>query len=152
MIRGFTGKYRFLSNFFPAPVFHIDHVFSCNEVAFQAAKNLTPEWRQKFHSLSPRDARALGQTVPLRENWDNIKGAIMLQLEVEKFLSNLELAEMLLGTGARHLEETNHWGDRFFGVDAWTGKGKNILGYTAMVTRGLLGGAGVVPNPRILVQ
>lgn len=150
MVRGFTGKYRFLSNFFLLPVFHIDHEFSCNECAFQAAKTLEPVERKQFHGLAPKDARAFGQTVQLRDRWDFIKGGIMMQLVVEKYTANPLAADWLLDTGARHLEETNHWGDRFFGVDGMSGKGKNILGYSTMVMRGFLGGTGVVPNPRRL--
>lgn len=62
-----------------------------------------------------------------------------------KFSQNPHLGAKLLASGARYIEETNWWGDWFFGK--CRGKGLNVLGDSLMETRGRLGGVGVVPAP-----
>lgn len=42
---------------------------------------------------------------------------------------------MLIATGDAILREGNHWGDRFWGVDARTGEGENHLGRLLMELR-----------------
>lgn len=51
----------------------------------------------------------------------------------EKFSQNKDLKKMLLDTGDSYLEETNTWGDTYWGV--CNGVGKNHLGDILMDTR-----------------
>ena len=67
----------------------------------------------------------------------------MREIVWAKFVQNPELAAKLLATGGRRLEETNWWGDRFWGV--YQGEGKNVLGFVLMETRDRLAGAKHAP-------
>ncbi len=59
----------------------------------------------------------------------------MLYCVLDKFTRNPQLREMLLATGDKYLEETNHWGDKYWGVDYKTGVGFNKLGVILMDVR-----------------
>ena len=60
----------------------------------------------------------------------------MEELILLKFRANSDLRDRLLATGHCFLEETNNWGDRFWGV--CEGVGENHLGRILMRVRGLL--------------
>ena len=51
----------------------------------------------------------------------------------QKFTNHSHLTEMLLLTAPHELEETNHWGDVFWGV--CDGEGENWLGKILMEVR-----------------
>ena len=57
----------------------------------------------------------------------------MAYLVREKFTTNQKLQKQLLATGDQHLEETNKWGDTFWGV--CNGVGSNHLGKILMKVR-----------------
>ena len=57
----------------------------------------------------------------------------MSSIVFEKFYRNKELRKKLLETGDRYLEETNWWGDDFWGV--CNGEGRNELGKILMKVR-----------------
>ena len=52
-----------------------------------------------------------------------------------KFTQNPKLKEQLLSTGDAILIEGNTWNDRYWGVDASSGVGKNHLGKLLMKIR-----------------
>lgn len=131
-ILGFFGKYRYLSNFYLTPIKYDGVVYPSVENAYQAAKTLDLEQRKQFVNCSPGQAKRLGRTVGLRKDWDKIKLSIMRQLVSEKF-KNANLAKMLLLTGQAYLEETNNWGDEFWGV--YRNNGRNYLGKILMRVR-----------------
>ena len=58
----------------------------------------------------------------------------MAILVLQKFIMNQSLKEMLLATENAYLEETNHWLDRYWGVDE-DGVGENNLGKILMAVR-----------------
>lgn len=61
-IRSFTGRYGFLSNFYPCKVEFEGAVYPSVEHAFQAAKTLDPDERIKFQSdVKPATAKAWGR-------------------------------------------------------------------------------------------
>jgi len=60
----------------------------------------------------------------------------MREIVWAKFSQNPELAEKLLTTGERYLEETDWWGDNTWGV--YQGEGQNLLGKILMDTRARL--------------
>lgn len=136
-VYGFFGDYRFLSNFHSCGIAFNGLFFSSTEAAFQSAKTLDKEEQKKFQSMSPQEAKAAGRKVQLREDWDKIKDEVMLAVTLEKF-KDPELAEKLLATGDMELEETNHWGDTYWGAHFETGEGQNKLGKILMVVRGVL--------------
>jgi ribA/ribD-fused uncharacterized protein len=131
-ITEFTGRYWFLSNFSPSPVEFEGIVFPTVENAFQSAKTLDLELRKQFIPLGPGQAKRLGRSIPLREDWEEVKVDMMYHLLQEKF-KDPELRASLLATGEEELIEGNTWGDRFWGV--CKGQGQNMLGRLLMRIR-----------------
>lgn len=132
-IKGFNGRYRFLSNFAPAKVIWDELEYPSVEHAYQAAKTLDLSVRRKIRNAEkPGDAKRAGKNVPLRADWEQVKLSIMEKLVRKKFqISDLKRA--LLNTGDSLLEETNKWGDTFWGV--CNNRGENHLGKILMKIR-----------------
>lgn len=120
MINAFTGKYRFLSNFYVFPNGKtLEHFY-------QASKTEDPKWQVKIlNAETPGKAKRLGRQAPLNPIWDNIKEIVMLELIRNKF-SDPVLAELLVSTLPHELIEENTWNDIFWGV--CNGVGENKLG------------------------
>lgn len=133
MIDGFFGKYRFLSNFWNAPVVYEGITFQNNESAFQAMKTLDLEERKHFANLTPNEGKRRGRRVKLREDWEEVKFNIMLDICRAKFTQNEDLKQKLIATGDEYLQETNTWNDRCWGV--CKGIGDNNLGLILMKVR-----------------
>jgi ribA/ribD-fused uncharacterized protein len=134
-IESFTGAYRFLSNFWPVPI----GPYRTVEHAYQASKTLdSREVLMITNAPTAGKAKALGSRVRLRENWDDIKLAVMYALLIEKFDDGSALADLLVETAPRVLIEGNTWGDQFWGV--CYGRGENWLGRLLMLRRSELAG------------
>jgi ribA/ribD-fused uncharacterized protein len=135
-ISGFVEGYRWLSNFHPCRVEWEGRVYGSAEAAYQSGKYPAPE-RDVFTGLDPDAAKKLTRTKPFDPAaWETRKERVMREIVWAKFSQNPELAAKLLATGDRILEETNWWGDTFWGV--FKGEGKNVLGHLLMETRGRL--------------
>ena len=132
-IRGFFEEYRFLSNFHECNVMWKSLMFKSSEAAYQAAKSKYPEVWLQFMRMTPSQAKRRGRIIDIREDWDNIRIDVMADICTDKFLRNPDLADKLKATGNKHLEETNWWGDTFWGV--CKGVGKNNLGIVLMAIR-----------------
>ncbi len=139
-ILGFDGEYRFLSNFWPSqfqgklPFNNTVHVFKTVEHFYQAAKAMyLADALKVVYATTPGRAKRFGGKIVLRPDWDSIKDEVMLMAVRAKFFSNKELADALLATGDAYLEETNTWGDTYWGV--CNGKGLNKLGLILMQVR-----------------
>lgn len=139
MIDAFTGRYRFLSNFYPVTV-SLDGIFYPSvEHAYQAAKTTDPEERVRVRrARTPGLAKRRGQRVTLRAGWDEVKLGIMYDLVLQKFTRHAILARQLSSTGDQELVEGNYWGDTFWG-QCPVGAGFNHLGKILMRVRGELG-------------
>ena len=132
-IKGFRGRYRWLSNFWPASVTLEGMVFGTVEAAYQAAKTLDLEHRRTIAGLAkPGQAKRFGRKLKVRDDWQEVKLAVMENLLRQKF-ANADLRQKLLDTGDAYLEESNAWGDRWWGV--CDGKGENHLGKLLMSVR-----------------
>lgn len=130
---GFFGEYRWMSNFHPIDIVWEGIVYPTTEHAFQASKTISIEEKKIISSVAkPSEAKRVGGKVSLRADWELIKVPTMLQINLIKF-QNSVLAEKLLSTDGMYLEETNWWGDTFWGVCDF--KGKNILGEILMLIR-----------------
>ena len=105
MINRFRGEYFYLSNFYEAPVLYDGILYGNNEAAFQAQKVMDINIRKEFALLSPSDAKRKGRECTLRQDWEAIKEQKMYEICLAKFKQNPELAEKLLLTGNRPLEE-----------------------------------------------
>jgi N-glycosidase YbiA len=136
-IQGFFGEHRFLSNFWPCQITFEGLEYPSVEHAYQAAKTLDQGLRVYIKSLpKPGQAKREGKNAQLRPDWEDVKIQIMHKLVKEKFSKNESLKAQLLATGTKYLEETNTWGDSFWGV--CKGKGKNMLGHILMDVRNQL--------------
>ena len=134
-ISRFTGRYAFLGNFYDAPVEFGGIQYRNSEAAFQAQKCEDEKKRLWFAGLAPGRAKSLGGRVRLREDWEEVKTGLMLEIVRAKFTQNPELAEKLLATGEKRLVEGTAWNDTCWGIDIHTGKGENRLGKILMQVR-----------------
>jgi hypothetical protein len=111
-------------------------VYGSAEAAYQSGKYPLAE-RDVFTKLDPDAARRFPRTKPYDDAaWQEHKVQAMREIVWAKFSQNPELAEKLLATGERYLEETNWWGDNTWGV--YQGEGQNLLGKILMDTRARL--------------
>lgn len=133
-ISSFFGKYRFLSNFYPATVILDGYTYPTSEHAYQASRTLVCGSREMIQRCkTPGEAKKLGRRVPTREDWHKIKVRVMFRILQIKFLSDSDLAKQLIETDPMILEEGNTWGDQFWGI--CNGEGKNYLGRLLMELR-----------------
>lgn len=136
MINSFSGRYAFLSNFYPEQIEYEGILYPSSEHAFQAAKTLDKTERLRISKLeTPGQAKRAGRKVTLRPDWEENKIYVMKDILLIKF-SNPDLMKKLISTGKRKLVEDNNWGDTFWGV--CNGKGENNLGKLLMVIRAYL--------------
>lgn len=134
-IYGFFGKYRPLSNFDITPFTHDGLVYKSAEHAFHCAKTLDKDWFTLiFNAATPSEAKKLGRQCPLRSDWNDVRFDIMRSITFSKFVNSPALRKLLLSTEDKYLEETNDWGDSFWGFDLQKG-GKNYLGHILMSVR-----------------
>jgi len=134
-IQGFQNEYRFLSNFYAFPEIEI-HGYWVRSVEhiYQASK--TDNLAQKARILNAASAalaKKLGRECDVRVSWDAEKYDIMEGAVRAKFTQHYHLKLKLLATGDAYLEETNPWGDTYWGV--CQGVGLNQLGSILMQVR-----------------
>jgi ribA/ribD-fused uncharacterized protein len=132
-IAGFVGAYRWLSNYFPCAVAYEGRAYGSSEAAYHASKFPESE-RDEFTKLDADAAKKLSRRKKVDPAWwDARKERVMAEIVRAKFVQNPELAQKLLATGNRRLEELNWWGDKFWGTVQ--GEGQNVLGRILMATR-----------------
>jgi len=128
----FVEEFRFLSNFYPAPVKLDGVTYPSVEHAYQAAKTLDHDLRKPFLTGTAGQAKRRGRKLKLRRDWEKVKINVMHNLVKQKFQDE-HLGTMLLDTEDYYLEEGNNHGDMFWGtVD---GIGENHLGKVLMKVR-----------------
>lgn len=130
-VKGFFGEYRWLSNFHHCPILWRGLGFTSTEAAYQSSKCSSVDAAKVFQDYTAVQSKTHKPNTP--KNWDANKFDVMAQIVFQKFLIHPELRELLLETGDRHLEETNHWNDVYYGV--CDGVGENNLGKILMCTR-----------------
>lgn len=143
----FRGPYDFLSNFYPAKLRYEGLTYCNAEAAYQAQKGKEDAVRPSFSRLYGDEAKRRARQIPLREDWEERKVAVMEGVLAAKFSQNPHLAQWLMETGEALLREGNPWGDRFWGVDQKTGAGENRLGQLLMALRDRYRREGVPPAP-----
>ncbi len=130
----FTGKERFLSNFWQCPLQYNGIIYPSVEHAYQAQKTTDINIQKYISQLStPFQAKCFGKTIQKRSDWNQIKLQIMYELISKKFSENLTLKNLLLQTQDKILVEKNTWGDTFWGI--YNNKGENYLGKILMKVR-----------------
>lgn len=136
-VKGFFGPYRFLSNFGDGALWFEGLFYPTRENAFQAAK-VQLAYRERFQKLTAAESKSAWKVLPRMdasgELWDARKIDVMNRVVFEFFAYHPEYRQMLIDTGNRYLEETNHWSDVFWGVDLTKG-GRNELGNLLMRVR-----------------
>ena len=96
---------------------------------FQAQKFKDEDYKETIRNApDPKTAANLGRScqIPIREDWEQIKDAVMRAAVLKKFQTHAELRDILLSTGHQLLVE-NAPGDYYWGCGA-DGTGKNRLG------------------------
>jgi len=137
-IKGFRNEYRWLSNFAKCDIEHKGIKYPTVEHAYQAAK-LEMEDRERFVSenSSPFEAKMNWRKYKLKytsKEWEKLKFIIMHDLLMMKFHLN-PFKILLLATEDRYIEETNNWGDTYWGFDTNKNIGANNLGHLIMMIR-----------------
>ena len=134
-VRGFTGKYRFLSNFYLASFLMDGWEWPSVEHYYQAHKSADSSEIIRIGGLTTCiGAKRAGRRTKLRKDWIKIKDDVMFAALIGKFSLHYELRKKLLATGNMKLVETNDWGDTYWGEDTAYG-GKNKLGKMLMRIR-----------------
>jgi len=131
-----SQQYGELSNFAPYPITIRGKKWPSSEHFFQAMKFKDQKLRETIRrARSPFEAARLGRNrrSKIRRDWESVKVGIMREAIEAKFLQNMELKEMLLGTGdaklIEHTENDSYWGD------GGNGTGNNMLGKLLMELR-----------------
>lgn len=141
MITEFQGSYRWLSNFWPAPITHKRKKFKSVEYGYQYYKTSNPIVRDRILAArTPGEAKRLGKLYP-KPRWDAERVDVMLELLLAKFSQHPDLKAKLLATEDQKLIEGNYWHDTFWGVcncPRHAGEGDNILGKLLMEVRARL--------------
>lgn len=132
-INGFSDENRFLSNFENCEIWFEGIKYPSTENAYQAAKSLFTDIRLKFSDISSSEAKKLGKTILVRDDWKEVRFGTMSLLVFQKFCVHEKLRTKLIATGEKYIEETNWWGDIYWGV--CNGKGENNLGKILMNVR-----------------
>ncbi len=134
-ISQFRGPYFFLSNFFMYPQEVDGVIYPSNEHFYQSQKAVKLEDQLEIRQArTPGQAKRLGRRVRLRPDWFKIRLSVMEKGLRAKF-SDKKLEKMLLSTYPAYLEEGNTWGDTYWGVDLYSGRGANNLGKLLMKIR-----------------
>jgi len=143
-IKEFVGAYAFLSNFYPCEMVYAGIKYKTSEHAYQAAKTLDFSVRLHVAQLAtPAIAKKYCRTIKVRDDWDDIKLAVMKEILLIKF-NQPAFRYKLLATGNAWLEEGNTWSDYYWGV--CRGKGENWLGKLLMYVRAYLRGQMSLPS------
>lgn len=85
-ITRFSGKYRFLSNFYPAKVTAFGIEAPTSEHLYQALKtNDVQEREWILSSKTPGESKRRGRRVKLRPDWETVKFRLMVDVQQAKF-------------------------------------------------------------------
>lgn len=137
MINSFSGKYRFLSNFYPSPIAINGIVYPTVEHYFQAMKTTDIALRKEIaKASSPGNAKRMGRKILLRKDWETLKITVMMEGLTAKFTTYPELQKKLIATAPQQLIEGNTWGDKYWGM--YNGRGQNMLGLMLILLRSTL--------------
>lgn len=134
-----TNHYRFLSNFYVGKPLELNGLrFRTGEHMFQAFKaDDLADFQTVAEAHSPGTAKALGRSIPLRSDWEQVKYDVMAAVLRTKFTLEREEGQLLLLTGDALLVEGTWWGDQVWGtaLDREGYPGRNWLGTLLMARR-----------------
>jgi len=129
-------RWRPLSNFHRAPMIVRGKEYATLEHFYQATKATGEEEHEHVRSTpSPGKAKRRGRAVTLRDDWEDVKVAVMREGLLAKFGQHAELRDLLLSTGDRGIHEDA----RYDAVWGWRGgEGQDLLGKLLVEVRGIL--------------
>jgi ribA/ribD-fused uncharacterized protein len=109
------GGQPYLANDYPAPIAIAEGTFPTVEHAYWALATTDSETRDRIvEAPTGREARKIGQSAPLRSDWNVVRLAVMLRLVREKFRQHPDLVAKLIATGDGRLingvELSQYWG------------------------------------------
>jgi ribA/ribD-fused uncharacterized protein len=134
-IVSFTGKFRFLSNFYTCKVVFDGIEYPSAEHAYVASKTSDIVQRYAIAEMEhPGEVKKLGRKLKIRSDWEKVKVPVMKAIVQAKFDQNPDLMALLKETRPNELVEGNTWGDRFWG-ESPLGNGRNELGKILMSVR-----------------
>jgi len=129
----FRGKWTKLSNYSACTVWFEGHIYTSVEHAYQAQKSTDPAVQKVIREApTPAVAKRMARALPLREDWEEVKYGLMLELVRQKFCQEPERS-ILLATGYEHLIEGNWWHDNVWG-NCSCGPCESIVGQNALGT------------------
>lgn len=130
----FSGDLQFLSNMYPIPCPINGQLFPCSETAYMAFKTtdrnivntmLAEQWSgyksKRFFRINPTYVRSDWSSMQLDAMWTALQAKFCHH-------GNSIVLDRLMRVPDSMLVERNTWGDRYWGVDYYTGKGENKLG------------------------
>lgn len=128
----FKGEYDFLSNFYASPIQTKNYKFKTVEHAYQASKaNNDADKLMIINADTPGQAKKLGRSIVVRDDWEKIKVKTMFFFVYFKFNQNPHLLDKLFSVNVP-IVENNLWHDNFWGIcTCMTCYGKpkhNVLG------------------------
>lgn len=150
MIIAFKDKYRPFSNFWILrngvtipPIankeWHPDlTIYNSVENAFQAAKTLDYDQRDLIARMPPNEAKTYAYQLMLRNDWEQIKVGIMINLVKQKFDNSTVLRMLLVNSGDEEIIEGNNWHDNEWGV-CYCGVCQNDRKYVLLESHNKLG-------------
>ena len=139
MIDKFVDYYHFLSNFYMRPFVFDGIEYKSVEHAYQSFKSNNDDEREYIRNLSTAsETKKAGRLVNMREDWEDIKYNLMLDLVRAKF-QDVYLCKLLMETLNNTLIEGNTWHDNVWGdckcESCSKVEGKNWLGEILMIVR-----------------
>lgn len=116
----FHSEHSFLSNFYPSPINDENEVYQTAEHLLQATKcrlaNDTIKLNQVMTAQTPLDAKRIADQIPETAEWRHGREALLTSIINKKFDQNPDLADMLLATGNRKLNEATN--NTYYGIGA----------------------------------
>lgn len=150
---GHSGKYGFLSNWYPSSFTLNNITFACVEQAMMYGKAILMGDKESARliltTMDPKRMKALGRQVKNYDDklWNQHRERVVTEAILAKFEQNVDLKIKLIGTGKDILVEAAHY-DKIWGIgmseshpdsrtpEKWLGL--NLLGKCLMTARSQL--------------
>ncbi len=130
----YGGGWNCFSNFSAHQVEYDGTLWPTSEHAFQAAKTLNEDEKNKIKlARSPQEALLLGRSVMLRSDWESVKVDILESILRAKYTQHLAIQEKLFQSQGKELIEASPV-DSFWGIGPG-GTGENMCGKLWMKIR-----------------
>lgn len=105
------------SNFLPfdEPMKYKGMYFSTPEAFYQSMKTQNKKLRKEISLMSAAESKKAGRALKVRDNWEEMKLAVMYHALKYKFRLDTTWGVKLLETGDEGIVEWNNWHDNIWG-------------------------------------